>query len=81
LSEVSIRVGRIAREDESEPLIAAAVAASKARWSEWDRVVPLIALREERGVWWGKARNSRQSEVNVAYSTVTGLSLKLAQEL
>jgi CRISPR-associated endonuclease/helicase Cas3 len=54
LSEVSVRVGRIASEDGSEPLIAAAVEAAKARWPEAERVVPLIAAGKDWcvvGMW------------------------------
>jgi CRISPR-associated endonuclease/helicase Cas3 len=75
LSEVSVRVGRIASEDESAPLIAAAVEAAKARWPEAERVVPLIALQKGSDSWRGTARNSKRSGVEVTYSTKTGLIL------
>ena len=75
LSEVSVRVGRISSEDKRDPLIAAAVEAAKALWPEAERVVPLIALQENGGAWRGRAQNSKQSSVEVAYSTKTGLIL------
>ncbi len=75
LSEVSVRVGRIAGEGGSAPLIAAAIEVAKARWPEAERVVPLIALQKRSDSWRGTARNSKQSGVEVTYSTNTGLIL------
>ena len=75
LSEVSVRVGRIASEDGIDPLIAAAVEAAKAGWPEAERIVPLIALQKGTDSWRGTARNSNQSGVAVTYSTKTGLIL------
>ena len=43
--------------------------------------MPLIALQEEGTAWRGRARNARQARIDVAYSTVTGLTMQLAQEL
>jgi hypothetical protein len=62
-------------------LIVAAVAAAKARWPEAERAIPLIVMQQEGGVWQGRSRNARQARVDVAYSTVTGLTMQLAQEL
>ena len=81
LSEVSVRVGRISGEDDSDSMIASAVAAVKTRWPEAEREVPLIALQEEGTAWRGRARNARQARIDIAYSTVTGLTMQLAQEL
>jgi len=73
LSEVSVRVGRIASEDGSDPLVAAAVEAAKARWPEAERVVPLIALQERTGVWSALGRNPSGKIVRVQYSSDRGL--------
>lgn len=73
LSEVALRVGRIAAEDVSDPLIAAAVEAAKARWPVAERTVPLIALREENGSWRALCRNSSGEAVDVRYSPIIGL--------
>jgi CRISPR-associated endonuclease/helicase Cas3 len=81
LSEVSVRVGRIAGEDASDPLTCPAVEAIKASWPEAERVVPLVALRQEGAAWRGTARNAAQARVEVAYSTKTGLSFGVTQEL
>ena len=75
LSEVSVRVGRIAGEDASDRLIVGAVEAAKARWPEAERVVPLIALQEVGATWRANARNAAQAEVDVVYSTKMGLSI------
>jgi hypothetical protein len=81
LSEVPVRVGRIAGEDTSDPLIGPAVEAIKASWPEAERVVPLVALQQEGAVWRGTARNAAQTRVEVAYSTKTGLSFGVTGEL
>jgi CRISPR-associated endonuclease/helicase Cas3 len=73
LSEVAIRVGRIAAEDVSDPLIAAAIEAAKAGWPMAERAVPLIALHEENGAWAALARNPEGQAVRVWYSRTTGL--------
>jgi hypothetical protein len=73
LSEVALRVGRIAAEDVSDPLIAAAVEAAKARWPVPERDVPLIALHAETSAWTALARNSDGKTVRVRYSRTTGL--------
>jgi len=73
LSEVSVRVGRIADDDASDPLIVGAVEAAKARWPQAERVVPLIALQEAGATWRANARNAAQAEVDVVYSTKMGL--------
>jgi CRISPR-associated endonuclease/helicase Cas3 len=76
LSEVSIRVGRISREDESDPIMTSAVAAAKAQWPEAEqKAVPLIAL-QNGDAWTGLARNSRGEIVSVEYSPSTGLSFR-----
>jgi len=74
LSEVSVRVGRIVGEDASDRLIAAAVEATKGRWPEAERVVPLIALQEEHDAWQGRARNSSGKTTRIRYSINKGLS-------
>ena len=75
LSEVSVRVGRISDED-GDPVIASAVAAAKARWPEWERAVPLIALQKEGSVWRGKGRNPSGQAVQVRYNSNLGLSFQ-----
>jgi CRISPR-associated endonuclease/helicase Cas3 len=77
LSEVSIRKGRIAGEDESKSLAADAIAAAKTTWPEGERVIPLIALRENAGTWRGLACNSKQALVGVVYSPIVGLSFEI----
>jgi hypothetical protein len=74
LSEVAIRVGRIAAEDAGDPLIAAAVETAKARWPVAERGVPLIALHEQDGAWAALARNSSSQVIRVRYSRAIGLS-------
>ena len=74
LSEVALRVGRIATEDASDPLIAAAIEAAKARWPVAERAVPLIALREDDGLWAASCRNSSGETEHVRYSPSIGLS-------
>jgi CRISPR-associated endonuclease/helicase Cas3 len=76
LSEVSVRVGRIASEDGSDTLSAAAVETAKGRWPEAERVVPLIALQKGTDAWHGTVRNSKQRVVEVIYSMRTGLILE-----
>ncbi len=76
LSEVSVRRGRIEAEDDSDPQLAAAVAAIKTQWPEAERTVPLIPLQEDGVSWWGKVRNSSGRTVRVRYSVVTGLSFE-----
>ena len=73
LSEVSVRIGRISGE-ESDPVIASAVAVAKARWPQSDREVPLFALREEGGTWRGRGSNPRGQAVQVQYNSDIGLS-------
>jgi CRISPR-associated endonuclease/helicase Cas3 len=73
LSEVALRVGRIAAEDVSDPLIAAAIEGAKLRWPVAERAVPLIALREENGLWTAWCRNSSGEAVHVRYSPTIGL--------
>ena len=74
LSEVSVRVGRISGEDDSDSMIASAVAAAKARWPEAERAVPLIALQEEGRTWRGRGCNSSGQTVQIRYSSNKGLS-------
>jgi CRISPR-associated endonuclease/helicase Cas3 len=76
LSEVALRVGRIATEGVSEPSIAAAVDAAKASWPVAERTVPLIALRKENETWEALARNSSGQAVRVRYSPAMGLSFE-----
>ena len=73
LSEVSVRIGRIGGEGETDASIISAVEAAKARWPEAERGVPLIALQDGGGIWRGKARNSAEAGVDIAYSTKIGL--------
>jgi CRISPR-associated endonuclease/helicase Cas3 len=75
LSEVSVRVGRISGEG-SNPMIASAVAAAKARWPEPEREVPLIALQEEGSTWCGQGRNPRGQTVQVQYNSNIGLLIQ-----
>jgi hypothetical protein len=78
LSEVSVRRGRIEKEDESDPVLAAAVATTKAQWSEAERMVPLIALRQDGDGWRGQAWNSSEQAVEVRYSpTQSGLLIRI----
>jgi CRISPR-associated endonuclease/helicase Cas3 len=74
LSEVAVRVGRIKREDASDPLTAAPMAAAKARWPEAERDVPLISLRKENDAWQGWGCNPSGKTVQVRYSFDKGLS-------
>jgi hypothetical protein len=76
LSEVSVRVGRITGEDASDLSIAAAVEATKGRWPEAERFVPLIALQEEHGAWQGRGRNSTGKTAQIRYSFNKGLSFE-----
>jgi CRISPR-associated endonuclease/helicase Cas3 len=76
LSEVRVRVGRIAREHESDSTILAAVERAKSRWPLAERVVPLIALRFEDGVWRGRASNPTGQVVELRYSLDEGLSFE-----
>ena len=76
LSEVFVRVGRIAGEDASDLLIAAAVEATKGRWPEAERVIPLIALQEEHDAWQGRGRNSTGKTAQIRYSFNKGLSFE-----
>jgi CRISPR-associated endonuclease/helicase Cas3 len=76
LSEVSVRVGRITGEDASDLLIAATVEATKGRWPEAERFVPLIALQEEHGAWQGRGRNSTGKTAQIRYSFNKGLSFE-----
>jgi CRISPR-associated endonuclease/helicase Cas3 len=72
LSEVPVRVGRIAGEDESDSALARAVAIAKLRWPEIERAVPLVALRNDGEVWRGRALDSRAS-VPLIYDAGQGL--------
>ena len=72
LSEVPVRVGRIAREDESDPSTAGAVKAAKSRWPVAERIVPLIALRQKKDCWLGRACNPGGQTVQVGYSLDRG---------
>ncbi len=65
LSEVAIRVGRVAAEDVSDPLMAAASGPPNA-WPIAERAVPLIALQEERRVG-GVGAQSEAKPVRVRY--------------
>jgi CRISPR-associated endonuclease/helicase Cas3 len=73
LSEVPVRVGRIAREDEGDPSTLAVIDHAKSRWPIAERTVPLIALRPDDGVWRGRASNPAGQTVHVAYSLERGL--------
>jgi CRISPR-associated endonuclease/helicase Cas3 len=76
LSEVPVRVGRIAREGETDASITGAVEAAKSRWPEAERTVPLIALRQEQDSWSGRACNPSGQAVQVRYSMQKGLSFE-----
>lgn len=74
LSEVSIRKGRIAAEDATDPAIATAVAATKANWPEYEQNVPLIVLRPEgENEWSGSAFDAGGVIVHIGYSNKRGL--------
>jgi CRISPR-associated endonuclease/helicase Cas3 len=74
LSEVSVRRGRVDKEDDSDPLIATAVTAAKAQWPEAERTVPLIALRRQDETWVGFGRDRDGKTARMLYSTKSGLS-------
>jgi hypothetical protein len=76
LSEVMVRVGRVTGEDTSDPLVAAAIEATKSCWPSAERVVPLIALQEQRGIWMGAGRNPSGHSVRLRYTPVVGLSFE-----
>jgi CRISPR-associated endonuclease/helicase Cas3 len=76
LSEVPVRVGRIAREDESDPKIVAATKNTKSRWPIMERVVPLIALQLQNNVWRGFATNGAGQSVQLKYSFDRGLTFE-----
>jgi CRISPR-associated endonuclease/helicase Cas3 len=76
LSEVPVRVGRIAREGEDDASALAAIERAKSRWPMAERAVPLIALRLRDGVWRGRASNSGGQTVEVRYSSEQGLSFE-----
>ncbi len=74
LSEVNVRVGRIAAQDDSDPDLAAAVARAKQAWPEFEREVPLLGLRGEGAFWSGAAVNSAGNAVPIGYTQFSGLA-------
>jgi len=76
LSEVPVRIWRIAGEDETDPSTVAAVRDAKSHWSVMERVVPLIALRLENNRWSGSATDPAGQTVQVRYSFDKGLSFE-----
>jgi CRISPR-associated endonuclease/helicase Cas3 len=74
LSEVPVRIWRIAREDETDPSIIAAVENAKSHWPIMERAVPLIALRLVNNSWRGRGTNVAGLSIQVRYSFDKGLS-------
>lgn len=71
LSEVSVRKGRIEKEDESDTAL---IAGAKAEWPGYEESVPLIVLSAAGdNEWRGMALDGRGAQVHIGYGNTRGL--------